>query len=254
MSALEWRSAPWTAVEQAIAQDPVFLLPVGAMEAHGPHLSNDADTVIATAVARRAAALLEAEGERVVILPAVECSVCEAAAPFPGTISYPAEVVSAVIAGTCREVVRHGGRRFVVNVHHWDPPHLAAVDAAVREVAGWEGVACVAFDRRSLSDADVAERFREGEGTGVRHGGRVETAMVLAEQPDHVAEQALGGLAPVWVNLMPALRAGARDFREAGASDAYFGDPANAGAEEGDAMLEHLARGVAELARALDGR
>jgi creatinine amidohydrolase/Fe(II)-dependent formamide hydrolase-like protein len=38
----------WTEVDEALKERPVALLPVGAVEAHGPHLPVSADTVIAS--------------------------------------------------------------------------------------------------------------------------------------------------------------------------------------------------------------
>ena len=45
----------WTEVDEAIKDRPVALVPVGAVEAHGPHLPVSADTVIALEMAKRGA-------------------------------------------------------------------------------------------------------------------------------------------------------------------------------------------------------
>ena len=42
----------WTEVDEALKERPVAILPVGAIEAHGPHLPLNTDTVIATEMAR----------------------------------------------------------------------------------------------------------------------------------------------------------------------------------------------------------
>ena len=43
----------WTEVDEAMKDRPVAILPVGAIEAHGPHLPLTTDTVIATEMAKR---------------------------------------------------------------------------------------------------------------------------------------------------------------------------------------------------------
>ncbi|MDP9326532.1 MAG: creatininase family protein, partial [Candidatus Dormibacteraeota bacterium] len=48
----------WTEVDEALKERPVAILPVGAIEAHGPHLPLNADTLIAVEMAKRAAAKL----------------------------------------------------------------------------------------------------------------------------------------------------------------------------------------------------
>lgn len=252
MSVLHWGSAPWTDVAATLARDPIVFLPIGAMEAHGPHLSNDADTVIATAVATRAAAILDAANTATIVLPSLQYGVCKAAYPFAGTIDLDADLLTRLIVNICGEVARHGGRRFCLNVHHWDPPHLEAIDKAVAELRGRQGISCALFDRRSLNDEQIKQSFGEGEGTGVRHGGRVETSMVLASEPSHVDPERMAQLPAVWIDLMPRLRAGARDFAEAGGTDAYFGEPAVATADEGRLVLEYLAEQVVRLAADLE--
>jgi creatinine amidohydrolase/Fe(II)-dependent formamide hydrolase-like protein len=246
---VHWSEAPWPAVAAALADDPTILFPIGATEAHGPHLSNDADVVIAEGVARRAAELIAADGPTVLVLPALAFGVCRAARPFPGTLGIDPELLRDLVVSICREVVQYGGKWFCWNVHHWDPPHLAALDEAIAVVRSWEDVRCVSFDRRSLDDAEVNRRFAEGAGSGIRHGGRTETGMVLADRPEHVRAEVLATLEPVWIDLMEQFRAGATNFREAGGKDAYFGDPAGATGEEGMSLLEYLAAGVAGLAR-----
>jgi creatinine amidohydrolase len=247
-----WAEASTTAVADMLTRDPIVLFPLGALEAHGPHLANGTDSVIAGAVADRAAELLSERGVDVLVLPVLPLAVCRAARPFAGTIDVPSELVSQLIEAICAEVVRHGGRRFCLHAHHWDPPHLAAVDTAVERIRALPGVSCCVFDRRSLDDVDVAERFAEGTGTGIRHGGRVETSVVLHAEPEHVDEAAMARLAPVWVDLMAAMRAGATDFAEAGGADGYFGDPAAATRAEGERMVDYLGRRVADTARALE--
>src|SRR6185503_7645372 len=53
---IEISEMTWTEVDEAMKDRPVALVPVGATEAHGPHLPLNADTVIATEMARRGAA------------------------------------------------------------------------------------------------------------------------------------------------------------------------------------------------------
>ncbi|MBL7396102.1 creatininase family protein, partial [Escherichia coli] len=52
---------PWTRVQAALASGApvVAILPLGAVEAHGPHLPLCTDVIISEGMARRAAALLE---------------------------------------------------------------------------------------------------------------------------------------------------------------------------------------------------
>ena len=59
----------WEEARDAAGPGSVAILPVGAIEAHGPHLPLETDVIIAQAMARSGAARLAARGLRVVVLP-----------------------------------------------------------------------------------------------------------------------------------------------------------------------------------------
>ena len=59
----------WTEVDEALKNRPVGLVPVGATEAHGPHLPISTDTLLATELAKRGAAKLKDNGVPSLILP-----------------------------------------------------------------------------------------------------------------------------------------------------------------------------------------
>ena len=75
----------------------IALLPVGAVEAHGPHLPVFTDVIIAEAMAKASAGKLEAGGKEVLLLPPIAYSSARYAAGFPGTISIRPETASDVL-------------------------------------------------------------------------------------------------------------------------------------------------------------
>src|SRR5688572_1039103 len=77
----------WTEVDEALKERPVAILPVGAIEAHGPHLPVTADSIIATEMAQRGAKKLKEHGVSALILPPVNFSVADFGADFAGTIT-----------------------------------------------------------------------------------------------------------------------------------------------------------------------
>ena len=256
-SGTTWRrlgELTWPEARDALQAETVVLLPVGAIEAHGPHLSLETDVIIATATADRAAALLAARGEQVVVLPLLVYGVSYVGTCFPGTTPVPAEILSGQVASLVREVARWGPRRFALVNAHLEPAHVAALRAGAAAVEAETG-ARVAFadQREDRFAAALSEEFRRG----ARHGGAYETSIVLAAAPGRVRRELLGSLPPVWVDLPGRLRAGARTFAEAGGGEGYFGDPATATAEEGERLLgalaEMVATAVAELGSVASG-
>src|SRR4029453_12507199 len=87
----------WTEVDEAMKDRPVALVPVGATEAHGPHLPVSTDTVIALEMAKRGAAKLKERGVPCLILPPVEFTVAEFGDDFAGTLSMPPETAVALL-------------------------------------------------------------------------------------------------------------------------------------------------------------
>src|SRR5690606_19280887 len=95
--------------------------------------------------------------------------------------------------------------------------------------------------------ASLTAEFRRG----ARHAGSYETSLVMVSEPNRVRRDRLQGLEPVWVDLPAALKAGARNFAQAGGTQAYFGDPAQASVAEGERCYDALAEMLVQTAREL---
>lgn len=225
----------WTEVDEALKDRPVALLPVGATEAHGPHLTLSADTVIAHEAARRAAAKLKLHGVPALILPALPYSVCEYASGFPGTLGIGVETAALLL----RDVAVAASKRFravaFVNVH-LEPLHLEALKKGV-ELARAAGVSVTCPDITKKRWAEtLGQAFLQGD-----HGGAFETSLVMAASPESVRERERISLPPM-EGMNAAMKKGAKTFAEAGAEDGYFGDPTAASAEDGKAIFEALGK------------
>jgi creatinine amidohydrolase len=223
----------WTEVDEAMKDRPVALIPVGAVEAHGPHLPIETDTVIATEMARRGAAKLKESGVSSLILPPVYFTVADFGADFAGTLSLPAEAATMLL----REVAVAAGKKFravcYVNIH-LEPRHLECLKKAVEE-AGKQGVSVCYTDITKKRWAELlGDAYRQGD-----HGGAFETSLMMAAAPDQVRERERISLPPT-EGLVAAMKKGAKTFLEAGGEDAYFGDPTAASAEEGESLFEGL--------------
>jgi creatinine amidohydrolase len=224
----------WTEVDEAMKDRPVGILPVGATEAHGPHLPVSADTVIATEMAKRGAAKLKEHGVSALILPPVAFSVSEFAAGFAGTLTVSPETSVALLKDICVSACRKFRAVTLANIH-LDPRHVECVRAAV-EAANKAGASvCWADITKKRWVENLGDAFKQGD-----HGGAFETSLMMAAAPDMVRERERISLAPI-DGLMAALKKGAKTFEEAGGEDAYFGDPTAASAEEGENLFEALA-------------
>ena len=86
----EWRyeKLTWPEVRQAAQEEKAILLPVAAIEQHGPHLPIDTDNMAALAVCERAA---EAAPDKLLCAPPIHYGFNEHNMDFPGTISVQAQ-------------------------------------------------------------------------------------------------------------------------------------------------------------------
>lgn len=222
-----------------ILADPatVAILPVGAIEAHGPHLPLATDVVIAEAMARAGAERLSARGHPILLLPTLAYTAAGFAAGFPGTVALAPGTVTAALVDIARSLARHGlGVLAVANVH-LDPAHLASIQKAA-EILAEDGRPRFAFP--NLTRKPWAIRLTDEFRSGACHAGRFETSVLMADRPGLVREAICAELPANPASLSEAIRRGLRTFEEAGGAEAYFGYPAEASVAEGEETIAVL--------------
>lgn len=235
----------WEEVRDLDRGRAVVVLPVGALEAHGPHLPLATDVIIAEAMAREGARILAEAGDTVLLLPPLWSTHAGFAVAFPGTVSVERSTVTTLVRDVAASLAGQGFRLLAVANAHLDPEHLASLRDAAASAPDGLSVVFVDLTRRA-----AAERLTEEFRTGACHAGRFEGSIVLAEAPDLVREEVARALEPVPASLSTAIREGARSFEEAGGPRAYFGWPADATAEEGRATVRALGALLAEAVAA----
>ena len=224
----------WTEVDEAMKDRPVAILPVGATEAHGPHLPISTDTVIATEMARRGARKLKEAGVPSLILPPVTFTVADFGADFPGSITVSPDTAAALIRDVCLSAAKRFRAVALANLH-LEPAHLESLKKGVEEARKGGASVCFADVTRKRWADLLGQAFLQGD-----HAGAFETSLMMAAAPEMVRDSVRISLPPI-DGLLAAIKKGAKTFAEAGGEDAYFGDPTAASAEDGDNAFEALA-------------
>jgi creatinine amidohydrolase/Fe(II)-dependent formamide hydrolase-like protein len=168
----------WQEAGARLRECDIALLPVGAIEQHGPHLPLDTDTYDADYLARRVAAACRAP--QPVVLPVVPYGVSYHHEDFPGTFSVSPETLAQVIYEIGMSAARNGVTKLVmINGHGGNGPalHLAAqrIDRDARIFT------CV--DSGETSDADI---YALVDAPNDVHAGEIETSTTLATRPELV--------------------------------------------------------------------
>lgn len=232
---LTWKEA------EAALPGAVALLPVGAVEAHGPHLPLGTDILISRAVVARAAELLRANGITSVILPSLTYTAAACAAGFAGTVSIPSDSMASVLEGIARSLAAAKVRVLGIANSHFDPAHR---DALREGAARIESILPVAYPdyARKVHAVKLTEEFR----SGACHAGQFETSLMLAIRQDLVRWDEAKRLPDNPASLVTAFKEGKTSFAEAGGPAAYFGYPSKATAVEGAKSLETMAKILAD--------
>ncbi|HYQ67539.1 creatininase family protein [Actinophytocola sp.] len=238
-------TSPQVAELLAGTRKPVLLLPVGAVEPHGPHAPLGTDEIISAGMCARAAARLADDPEvRVLVLPTLNYGVTRFGAAFPAAVSVSEATLHALVVDVCGSLAAQGFSWIVVVNNHFEPAHVETLRKATAEA----GVAYLDLVRRRHA-ARLTEEFR----SGACHAGRYETSLVLAERPSLVDTVAMAALPPVSVNMPAAMAEGKNDFVAMGMDLAYCGAPADATGAEGrstfDVLTDLLVEAIREVAR-----
>lgn len=226
----------WEEVRDLGDEVAVAILPVGAIEAHGPHLPLATDGIIAEAMAQAGADRLARRGIGSVLLPSLPYTAAPFAAEFPGTLSVAPKTVTALVCDVARQVSRLGMHLVIANVH-LDPSHLAALNAA--EIAV-EGDPLVRIVFPNITKRPWALRLTDEFQSGACHAGQYESSVILARCPELVRNEIRRSLAPNPASLSVAIRQGKQSFHAADGPRAYFGSPAQASTEEGRQVIDIL--------------
>jgi creatinine amidohydrolase len=230
MPVRELAQLTWQEVGATDRDRVVAILPIGALEAHGPHLPIATDVVIAEAMARSGAEKLAARGMDILLLPTLAYAPAPFAADFPGTLTLDPAAVTAQLVGIADSLSRHDFDLLALANAHLDPTHLDAIRAAVEEIRRKRRPRLVFPDvTQRLWAMRLTPEFR----SGACHAGRYETSILMAVRPEWVREELRTQLPPNARSLLTAIAAGQQSFIEAGGPRAYFGSPGEATIEEG---------------------
>jgi creatinine amidohydrolase len=241
----------WPAVA-AVSKDIPIVVPIAAVEQHGPHLPVFTDSMLLGEVARRAG---EALGDRVVWAPLMWLGNSDHHLDFPGTLSAAPRVYLDLLGGLVDNLVAHGFRRIVfLNGHGGNiVPAQQAVFEARQRYRGRNDLLLISSTYWQLG-AEPTKADPSLVQPSLQHACEWETSMILRLAPDLVGE--LKGLEPVppGKGFEPASRGWITRERS---TPGYIGDPQHATAEKGEKLFVSFAASVVrflERVIAWDGR
>lgn len=177
-----------------LPEDLIAVLPVGAIEQHGPHLPLSVDRDLVEATIARTLPLLEAD-QNVLVLPTLTITKSGEHDRHPGTLSLSAQTLLATLADIGSSVARAGVTRLVLLNGHGG--NTAALEIAARDMRIAHDMIVVTCSWFGFTEIDG--HVPEADAAIDLHAGQLETAAMLAAKPDLVDMSRAA-------NFIPAMR------------------------------------------------
>ena len=236
----------WTEVRDLDTGSGALILPIGAIEQHGPHLSVDTDLFFADRFLDLALLRLEPD-VKIWRLPILPVSKSNEHTGFPGTFWLSAQTLMAVVTDIAGGAHGAGFRRLVLwNCHGGN---RALLEVLARDIRIETGLMTFQIFPPAVTPDPLAALDPREPKYGI-HAGEWETSVMLALSPERVRIDRLDCAYPDFrSDTLDLEMTGATigwktsDFQESGT----WGDATSASAERGRKRLEPLVERLAEV-------
>lgn len=244
-----WRELSSADFAHIDSEATVALLPVAAIEQHGPHLPLATDALINAAIVEAALPKLAASS-MILVLPALDIGLSLEHTEFAGTLSIADGPLTETWLDVGRSVARAGVRKLVIFNSHGG--QTALVDLVALKLRAELGLLVVRANYMRFGAP--AGLFSAAELAHGLHGGEVETSLMLHIRPELVRREALqdfvglpAGLAAKHEMLGVERPAGLGWMGQDLHSEGVCGNALGADAERGERYLSYLADKLAVL-------
>jgi creatinine amidohydrolase len=252
----DWMEMSWQEIAGAgeATERWIAVLPLAAVEQHGPHLPLGVDTFIAEAYLARVRTILPDELP-VTFLPVQRIGVSVEHLAYPGTLTMSAATAIGAWTEIGESLARAGLRKLVLVTSHGG--NVAAMELVARDLRTRLRMLAVTVGWHRFGYPD--DTFSGEEKRHGIHGGDIETSLMLAAMPETVRMEKAPNATPATIEM-------AREFKWLGAyrpagfawmtqdlhATGALGDATLASAAKGEAALAHGAEAFVELLREVD--
>lgn len=236
----------WKDIEVAIADGKdTIIVPVAAVEQHGPHLPLNTDAIIGEALSVGVAAELG----NALVAPTIRPGCSDHHLAFAGSISVPQALLESIIRSYCDNLKNSGFKNIILLPSHggnFDCVERAGSMLKAEYYA--EGVNVIALiDRAGYINAFAEPLYAYGfsfDQVGV-HAGAGETALVLALRSDLVREERFEPGFVGEIDIPKLIAGGVKAVSENG----VLGNPLRSTAEMGQEILNYMVTKYVALIR-----
>ena len=239
----------WPEINDAVDLGKVCIVPVGAVEQHGPHLPLDVDVVCPSGIARGAGT---AAPEKLLVLPPVAYGYTGHVMDFPGTINSHFDHFIEYVLDITKSLAYHGFKKIVLlNGHGSNMPNL---DLVARRTNFETDAEClvIAWWNLLTVDKEFLPRWRESKFPGgCSHACELETSLYLHLDGENVRKDEIRSgtvrfndeESPfMWVDLFAAGPATVISWTSSYSETGVLGDAELASEEKGRVAYEEAVK------------
>jgi creatinine amidohydrolase len=250
----DWLEMTWQDIAGATTERWIAVLPLAAIEQHGPHLPLGVDSFIAEAYLSRTREMLP-DDLPVTFLPIQRVGISTEHLAYSGTLTFSAQTAIAAWTELGESVARAGLRKLVLVTSHGG--NVAAMELVARDLRARLRMLAVTVGWHRFGYPDGV--FSSEEKKHGIHAGDIETSLMLAAKPDTVQMDKSARVTPETIAMAQEFKwlgayrpAGfawmTQDLNPSGA----VGDGTLAKADKGETALAQGAKAFVELLREVD--
>jgi creatinine amidohydrolase/Fe(II)-dependent formamide hydrolase-like protein len=242
-----WGELTWPDAQERFQQVDIALLPVGAIEQHGPHLPLDTDAYDAEYLALRVAEACS--DPKPLVLPNIPYGVSYHHADFKGTVSISNDTLAKLVYDIGMSISHNGIKKLVIiNAHGGNSPALNYAAQMINRDAH----IFVCVDTGETSDVDI---YSLVETPNDVHAGEIETSTSLAVRPHLVkmdlARREVPEFSSRYLDFTSKRGVSWYAYTRKISHSGVMGDPTKASGEKGkkfwEIMITHLVALVEDL-------
>ncbi len=225
--------------EKKASKIKTVIIPVGSLEAHGPHLPLGTDTIEVYEMAKEVAQLVD-----VFVAPPLFYGVCRSTSKHPGTVGITGDTLRNLIGDLVKSLHANSLKNFIIISGHASSVHLSALEEAgeslLSEMPSDVNIAVVsAYALAQKAAGKVCETEND------YHAGEIETSLMLHLKP-HLVKGSGKEEYPDFPH--PLLTRNKRKYWK----NAVWGNPNKASRQKGETISKTLVGEIAELAKKIE--
>jgi len=225
--------------EKKVKKTKTVIIPVGSLEAHGPHLPLGTDTIEVYEIAKTAARLVD-----VFVAPPLFYGICRSTSKHPGTVGTRGNTLRNLIRDIVKSLHSNNLKNFIIISGHASSVHLAALqevgESMLEEMPSDVNIAVVsAYALAQQAASNICETDNDS------HAGEIETSLILYLKP-HLVKGRGKKEYPHFPH--PLLTRNKRKYWK----NAVWGDPHKASAKKGEIISKMLIDKIVEIVKKID--